>query len=161
MLSALRLSWIAIAILIIAGSARAQVTLATSGGLQSANRSLITYTVGQPVASTQTGMRAVLTVGFQQTDLTATALNDEALDLALEVYPNPTTSTVTVSLPAGSPSVLIRLMDAHGRAIHHQNIDSSGLGLIDLFELPVGVYFLVVTATDRGPIGTYKILKGR
>jgi len=67
----------------------------------------------------------------------------------INIYPNPTTSEVTIKVPAATT---LRIMDVYGKLYYHQVI-SEGQNTINLSELPSGILIFVV-GDQR-----YKVLK--
>jgi hypothetical protein len=61
-------------------------------------------------------------------------------DSNIKIYPNPTTSEVTVYAPSATT---LRIMDVYGKLYSHQAI-SEGQNTINLSELPTGILIFVV-----------------
>lgn len=81
-------------------------------------------------------------------------------DVSLQVYPNPTTDFLYFSCSVCNYSVTLR--DANGRlqleGISVTELEQGKFG-IDLTRLDAGVYFIVVTESDRTAPSTFRIVK--
>jgi hypothetical protein len=83
-------------------------------------------------------------------------INDRNHSLELRVYPNPSTGTATVILPAITGTFNIDLEDISGRII--QRWSSVGPGSIQLQNLKPGFYLLKVISGETGKQMTKKII---
>ena len=73
-----------------------------------------------------------------------------------EMYPNPASSSVTVSLVNGLDNVSIELVDIQGRLISSYK-DVTGVSMkVDLSSVSNGVYFIKVSS--QGTIQTEKLI---
>ena len=75
------------------------------------------------------------------TSLGGTALRT-ALSSTMTLYPNPATTTVTLTLPAGTAAAayVVRVYDLRGREMTQAHYD--GRGQLDVSELPKGLYYI-------------------
>jgi hypothetical protein len=78
----------------------------------------------------------------------------------LEVYPNPTFSSITVKMPAATHLAHLMLTDVSGKVYLKQSELQASLNSlsIDLSTYPAGIYWLQVTAHD-GRQANFKIVK--
>lgn len=107
----------------------------------------MTATAGEVLVGTQRGdIKA--TIGFQQPDddIRTAVVTVGNQEYNIEAYPNPTTSTLNVSLgEAAKAFQTIELLDVWGRALIHRradNVFSATLHLPEVADLPSGSYFL-------------------
>jgi hypothetical protein len=112
-------------------------------------------------------MRAVLEVSPRRRELLtsnvgvgdlATARLEEMQPQAVEVYPNPATSSVRVLLPTGLRAQSYALYNAVGQLLRHEELGGSQLN-IDVSGLGAGVYLLQL-GTERGTV-VKKVVVGR
>jgi len=80
--------------------------------------------------------------------------------LITEVYPNPVSSLLTITLERTKGMVQVNLMDALGRVampIHSDAMPSDGRLFVDVSELAAGPYLLMVgTARGRSVVRVVK-----
>ncbi len=82
---------------------------------------------------------------------------NEFADLAIQLYPNPTSSVVTVSFGIEVPVEQLTVTDVTGRLVHNQSQFTATSLEIDLSREGKGVYFLNVEVNGR--VQTLKITK--
>lgn len=82
-------------------------------------------------------------------------INDEPLSLINEqnidinVYPNPTTGIINISIPKSFSSSEIRIIDLEGRLVNKfLNSNSENIS-VNLSNMPNGLYFVYVYSADR------------
>jgi hypothetical protein len=91
----------------------------------------------------------------------STGVDGAASELSAEVYPNPTSSLLMVTVKgAGRSATHIELLDATGRSVmvvHTGALHTDGRVFVDISSLPTGTYMLVV----EGPGGrsTQRVMK--
>lgn len=91
----------------------------------------------------------------------STGVDGAASELSAEVYPNPTSSLLMVTVKgAGRSATHIELLDATGRSVmlvHTGALHPDGRVFVDISSLPTGTYMLVV----EGPGGrsTQRVMK--
>lgn len=81
---------------------------------------------------------------------------DEILLNELQVYPNPVSSHLTIELPQTNQECLLILMDTNGKEWSRQKTSQNKV-LLDMSNLPNGIYFIQVTSNDL--LMTKKIVK--
>src|SRR5688572_27496856 len=72
--------------------------VASSGDYFSGSAASLSWTLGEVVTDTYIGTNNQLTQGFQQPEISFVTLEDFAIDIALNLYPNPTTSEVNLEV---------------------------------------------------------------
>ena len=88
-------------------------------------------------------------------DNVTTSTGIVAEDDAISIYPNPSSSDITISVESGDYAV--RILDAVGA--EHQNLNISGTEIIDIDTLPVGLYFVEITNNQNSKLCLTKIIK--
>ena len=137
------------------------VVTASGGGYLEGERGSLSYTVGEAAIATYTGRTAVLTEGFQQTDLVINSLPSSAVQLDVLIFPNPTSAAVTVTVPAAAGPVEMQLITAQGQNLSAYRTTSNMAIEISLDPYPAGVYYLRATDSAARAASTYKIVKTR
>lgn len=112
---------------------------------------LLNWTVGEIVTESFSEGSLLLTQGFHQGNLEVNALPEHKLGYEIKVYPNPVTDILIVKTQ--KQDLNYRLVDANGRVISNDNINSD-LYELDFTNQPPGVYFLWVDEHH-----THKIIK--
>jgi len=77
----------------------------------------------------------------------------------VNIYPNPTSSQIYISLRGINGPVELRILSIAGQEIRTQTVNtaSNSTMLFDIAELPAGIYELMVL--DQGRYNCYKLLK--
>lgn len=120
----------------------------------------LSWTLGEPVTATLKSSGYILTQGFHQTRLSASAIEDVATPgLTLVVYPNPFTYVLHLRVDKGDFSNLrYSLLTLEGKILHSDLIRSS-LTSIDLLPYASGNYLLRINRKNGELINTYKVIK--
>ena len=91
------LIWVALLLGCTHAGAQIEQVVASNGNLISGSNGQVSYTVGEPVTATLTSAGNAISQGYQQSNMSITAINDIAYPAyQVSVYPNPVTSQVTV-----------------------------------------------------------------
>jgi hypothetical protein len=98
--------------------------------------------------------RAPIETNDEQTVFADLTKDDFNKDLVLQIYPNPTSNSVTVK--SDSTIKTIQLYDAQGRLLQTQMINDN-LQTIDLSAYATGIYYLSVSTSSGKQ--TQKIIK--
>jgi Secretion system C-terminal sorting domain len=117
-----------------------------SGGTETGSNGSSTYSIGQTFYSYATGSNGSVSEGLQQPFEITTLGNDNfpEIILQLKVFPNPTTSFVTLSVgDANFDKFSFKLFDLNGKSISVQKIQNVETK-IEMESLPSAVYFLNV-----------------
>jgi hypothetical protein len=139
----------------------AQENTASSGGDAMGIGGSASYSVGQVVYTTHTGVNGSIAQGVQQpyeiSVVTAVKENDK-INLVFTVYPNPTTHFLTLNIPNVKNSALsFWLSDITGKVLANEQIHNENT-TITMETLPKAIYFLKITENDE-TIKTFKIIK--
>ena len=128
---------------VLPGQSLVMEVVAASGDTHlSSSETSLEWTLGE-VVSTRLENDAVLTQGFQQSfDVVTHVFNDPEFDLQIRMYPNPTTTNLTIE---SNQNALLRveIRDLFGRRILVQKI-SSQKEQLKLPKIPTGTYMLSV-----------------
>jgi hypothetical protein len=73
------------------------------------------------------------------------------------IYPNPASTTVTITIPAGTINASVKLMDNTGRILFEKERLQVGKNLIDVQRFPTGIYFYNLSVDGKMQNG--KIVK--
>jgi len=74
----------------------------------------------------------------------------------LNIYPNPASQAITISVPTEDPSLSLGILDLLGRELHRQTIPNGGNA--DISRMPNGLYLLTAT-TPSGRVYSGKFRK--
>lgn len=75
----------------------------------------------------------------------------------VNVYPNPTTNVINVSLNGLGNNTNLTLMSVDGRIVYQANNVSGNIATLDLSENSQGIYFLKVEANNQNKV--YRVIK--
>lgn len=96
--------------------------------------------------------RNIITSESNLEDLIVNGIHDNNGTFVVQLYPNPTSSTITVVTPASSDGVTYEVMDAAGRVVMTKKENSGANGqqvtTLDLSALADGAYTIVITVGD-------------
>ena len=138
----------------------AQQTTTATGGDASGSGGTVAYSVGQIVYTTNIGTIGSVAQGVQQPFEISVVLgiDNNAINLEVTAYPNPTTNYLTLNIGNTEISTLnFQLYDITGKLIESKKIKSS-IETIDMENLPTATYFLKV-ADNNKEVKTFRIIK--
>ncbi len=137
-----------------------QATIA-SGGDYSSSSGSVSYSIGQIVYTTTTGINGIMAQGIQQPYEIATVLGIEEVKTKLNpllVYPNPTNDYLTLSVGETVFSEFnFQLYDSVGKLIEFGKVKNT-IEIIKMVDLPTGYYFIKVNKNNK-PVKIFKIIK--
>jgi hypothetical protein len=136
-----------------------QETISTSGGDATGSGGSSSYSVGQLVYTTSTGIGTV-TQGVQQAFEFQTLSNSElnTINLSAIMYPNPTSDYVMLKISDHAlDNLSYNLIDINGKAISNGSI-TNGDTQINMQQLAIGMYILKVNQNNQ-ELKTFKIIK--
>lgn len=154
-----RVKW-SILLLGIGLTAQAQQATTATGSDASGSGGTATYSVGQIVYTTNTGITGSVAQGVQQAYEISIVLGIEIHSINLEItaYPNPTTNYLTLNVGKAELSTLnFQLYDISGKIIESRKIISNS-ETIGTENLPSATYFLKVN-NNNNEVKTFKIIK--
>jgi hypothetical protein len=140
------------------GGLHAQEIPTAAGGEATGSGGTVSYSVGQVVYTTATGINGSVTQGVQQPYEVSTTvgINETSINLELSVYPNPTTDYLTLKVDDNS-NLNYQVYDLQGKVIENKKVSSTTTS-INVENLPKAIYFLNVTKNNR-IVKTFKIIK--
>jgi hypothetical protein len=152
--------------LLVSWTARAQhidpAVIAVSGGFAQTSSVSVSWTVGQTAVETRSSRAGTLSEGFQQAYLTVIPMREKPIPFSLNLYPNPTRSSVLVNMAAVEEDVTLVVHNLLGEAVLRTELRSGDqLTRLSFDALPNGLYMLAAF-TNRGErLGLYKIVKAQ
>lgn len=132
--------------------------IATAGTSFSDGTSQLDWTLGEPTTATFSGGTDMLTQGFHQPNLLATAINNVETDYSLLVYPNPSIDYVQLQFKNLKDAVTIQLLSSDGKLLHSQELKTSSDLQIDMSKYAAGTYLLSVK-DNKSKVKTYQVVK--
>jgi len=146
-------------ILLNAFAVQAQQIITTTGDCQTNTSGSLSWTLGECVINTYTVTNIILTQGFQQSKLTATAIKEVPENLIeINAYPNPTADLVALKITTGSgQGVKYQLYDLYGKLLAEQKLVNSE-AKISFNNLASGTYLLKIFNKDQ-ELKVFKIIK--
>ena len=141
---------------------QAQNNTVSGGGQASGTGGSVSYTVGQIAYAALTGTNGSLIQGVQQPYEISivTSLEDLAIDIKAQVYPNPTTDQLVLSVGTEDyKNLRYLLVDLQGKVIKTDRIINSN-STLDVTKLSNGTYFLRVLSNNK-PIKTFQVIKNK
>lgn len=141
------------------GNANSQQATTSAGGNASGSGGTVSYSIGQVGYSTTSGSYVTLTAGVQQPyTIQTVGLPDVDHPFTLQVYPNPTSSDLTVVLlDAQSGPYRCQLLDALGKVVSECPVEGKQTRLAT-GHLPASMYFLQVLR-DHRVVQSFRIVK--
>jgi hypothetical protein len=158
----INLKLIACTALVIAGTTlRAQNAVPAAGAEATGSGGSSSYTVGEPVYTTNTGTNGSVAQGVQQpyelfivTDLTSRA----TVQLSINAYPNPTTDFLTLQIAdLKNQTMAYELVDSKGKILLSKN-EITTTETIAVATLTAATYYLKVTQNNK-EVKIFKVIK--
>ena len=151
-------------LLLICGSFNlsAQNNNVSSGGQASSSAGSVSYSVGQIAYSSLSGTNGSLIQGVQQPYEISiiTSINDLTTDIKAQVYPNPTTDQLILSVGTEDyKNLRFVLVDLQGKVLKTDRIINP-TSTLDVSKFSNGTYFLRVLSKNK-QIKTFQIVKNK
>jgi hypothetical protein len=131
--------------------------VASSGNRFSNGGSEIEFTIGEVLTSTLTGGGSTLTQGFHQPEIQFLSLDNYSDEYVFELFPNPTEQFITVKSPKAD-NLMVQVYDANGKSVLVSPVFKQQVTL-DLQNLAMGSYVLMVSTESGQPLHSYSIIK--
>ena len=150
-----------IASFLFASSSYSQENIVVAGGSGTGTGGSVSYSVGQIAYTSLPGSGGSVSEGIQQPYEIATLGNDEFTEISLlmTAYPNPTVDILNlVVIDQKWDDLSCNLFDSNGRLVSKKIKLSSSETAVSMQELNQGIYFLVVSNSNK-TIKTFKIIK--
>ena len=142
------------------GGLYAQESPTATGGEATGTGGTSSYSVGQVVYTTATGSNGSVAQGVQQPYeiSTTVGINETSINLELSVYPNPTTTFLSLKVKSEKlESLTYQLIDMQGKMITNKKVTASNT-TITMEALPTATYFLNVVKNNQ-IVKTFKVIK--
>ena len=132
-----------------------------SGGGTSNTSGSISYSIGQVAYQSVSNTSGSLSQGVQHAfEISTLSLEENALNLSLNAYPNPTQDLLNLRVGNYSQEKLAyKLVDLEGKVISEASMHSEET-TIDMKQLPVATYFVEVH-NDAKKVHVFKIIKNQ
>ncbi len=131
--------------------------IGTAGKTQANSNLKVSWTTGEPVVGLMTASGNQLGNGYYPAmKISALKIEDNALDLQIKVYPNPTTQLLYVSHPDLN-SFLIQITDLSGKQVYSDTINKDQP--LDISNYTQGMYLITIENKEANKKNTYKIIK--
>jgi hypothetical protein len=129
-----------------------------SAGSSQSNSSLkVSWPTGEPVVGLMTAGGNQLGNGYYPAmNIKALKIEDNALDLQVKIYPNPTSQQLYVLHPELN-SFAIQITDLNGKQIYSGTISKDQT--LDVSHYPHGMYLVTIENKEANKMNTYKIIK--
>lgn len=137
----------------------AQQVVSTAGSILSNANGSISYTIGEGIAQTLSKGDKTLTQGFHQTTIAVSIIREmKDLDFSISVFPNPTSSELTLKLTKENIFGLQYLLfDMNGKLFMQKELQSVETK-IPVDQLVEGFYIIKVQDVTK-ELKTFKIIK--
>jgi len=140
------------------GGLHAQEAAVSAGAEATGVGGSSSYSIGQVVYTAQSGAGGTVKQGVQQSYDIATTLGAELENIALAVYPNPTSDYLNLSISDNDLSSLTYVLyDLQGRTIASQKVTANTTA-ISMQGLASAAYILKISQNNN-PLKTYRIIK--
>lgn len=136
--------------------ATAQTAVTTTGGTAAGVVGSFSYSVGQPATLNTSNDSKSAHEGVMQPATYRVESISEAQDIAVNIFPNPTSDGVTLQRDYTDKPLTVELYSADGRRLETSDWETATMRL-DMSRYAAGAYILKVNADNR--ISTYKITK--
>ncbi|MBA4322669.1 MAG: hypothetical protein C0408_07620 [Odoribacter sp.] len=140
-------------------SLKAQEVVTSSGGYGITAGSKVSWTIGEPVTETAIGINNILTQGFNQGNLTITAIKKSDFPgVSLKVYPNPASDHLKIVVgEIDYANLRFVLFDINGKALLRNTI--TGIET----DIPIGNLipstYLLKVYRNKTELTIFKIIK--
>jgi hypothetical protein len=139
----------------------AQEALPASGGNASGSGGSVSYTIGQAVYTTFTGINGSVAQGVQQPYeiSVVTGLGETGgINLICSAYPNPAKKSITLRIEnCDTEKMTYQLYDVSGKLLENKKPDGIETR-IDTDDLVIATYFLKVLRSNQ-VVKTFKVIK--
>ena len=139
------------------GQVLAPSLVSSSGNTFSSGNVIMDFSLGEVVITTNLNSSNILTQGFHQEILKVTT-QVVNIDIKTKVFPNPTTSSLTIELDKKISAELL-VYDIKGRVVIKDKLNNENTKTLNFGILKQGNYLLYINTSDQQSI--YKIQKIR
>lgn len=142
------------------GQSLEQFVLGSAGNFSNTSTGTsLSWTIGEPLVSTQNSNNSILTQGFQQPIIVNPLSTNLTLNqgIQLQVFPNPTLEQITLKKETNK-ALNAELLDILGQSLGYYLLTEKQT-MISLETLPSATYLLCIRSLDQQIIQTFKIQK--
>jgi hypothetical protein len=138
----------------------AQEIISSNGGSYTNSSVQLAWSIGEPVTETFISGSNTLTQGFQQSNLTVTAINLVAQNgITINVYPNPVSDVLIIGIVTDVfKNINFRLFDISGKLLMQKKMEH----ITEILNMQVfrsGNYLLEVYSETWIPLQSFKVVK--
>ncbi|MBI3133058.1 MAG: T9SS type A sorting domain-containing protein [Bacteroidetes bacterium] len=133
--------------------------VASSGDFFSGSAASLSWTLGEVVTDTYIGTNNQLTQGFQQPEIRFLTVEDLAVEITMNLYPNPTTSEVSLEIKNNTETLSILIHDVTGKLMYNGLYQPETIQKIDLSTYANGIYLMQINNSKNEKLKTVKIQK--
>jgi len=144
------------ALLLLSSLIMAQTAVTATGGTAAGAVGSFSYSVGQPATLNTSNDSKSAHEGVMQPATYRVESISEAQDIAVSIFPNPTSDGVTLQRDYTDKPLTVELYSADGQRLETSDWETSTMRL-DMSRYAAGSYILKVNTDNR--ISTYKITK--
>jgi len=140
-------------------SSYAQEVTNASGGDAFGSGGSVAYSIGLVIYTSESGSSGTINQGIQQPyDISTVGIDDEASNIMLKTFPNPTSDCLTLQVDdLVNEKLDYQLFDLQGKLMQHEDINKAQT-LVDLSVYAKGTYFIKVIRESED-IKTFIIIK--
>lgn len=124
-------------------------SVGTLGGSIVSGNTYMAAAIGQSYDVSTSSTDFQFTPGFIQPQ--RAMLSEQALQLQLNVFPNPASNLVQIELDLVATNLSLAVMDIHGKIIHEQDYSVDSSINIDCSIWATGTYFVTVSCDEYKP----------
>ncbi len=138
----------------------AQESVNVSGGNATGNGGSVSYSVGQIVYTTSTGISGTAAQGVQHAyEIFIVGIKETELTISLTAFPNPTVDFLTLQTSDyDNEKLFYQILNMQGIQVKAGQVLASQTQ-IAMYDLPPATYFLDVVNQGNQRVQTFKILK--
>jgi hypothetical protein len=142
----------------------AQTVVSAGGGVKQVGNMIIAYTIGQPTIASGTftsGTVRIVTGGFEQPEVFSSVetVEIDGKKVEITVSPNPTANWLRITSDGLiNQNLSLTLTDLKGVIVKMQQFDGTDT-IIDVQELPQGLYLLQLSNMKKEVLKSFKVMK--
>ncbi|MCG3166207.1 MAG: hypothetical protein POELPBGB_01984 [Bacteroidia bacterium] len=146
---------------VVSGQSISPQVIASAGTHYAAGNAQLSWTVGEPVITTVSNGSNIITQGFHQTLLNATAVEEQTVaGINVNVYPNPVQDVLNVNIVNNLKNLQMELFDMSGKLLQARGIGAAESTVqVNMTEYARANYLLRIYAADGSVNYTYKVQK--
>ncbi|MFN6038760.1 MAG: T9SS type A sorting domain-containing protein [Bacteroidota bacterium] len=138
----------------------AQVSFNSSGSDATGSGGNVTYSIGQVVYNTHSGINGSSAQGVQQAyEILTLYYNENAKLISLIAFPNPTNDNLVLEIGNNIVEELqYELFDLQGKLIKSEKIVDKKV-LVDMINEPSSIYYINIYNQENKKVQSFKIIK--